>query len=307
MAINVAALPAYVEEHRLPIIRKAVIGAKSAELMNLQTGVKGKAALNLLDTTIAFGNGADCGWNEAGASTLSQRVITTGAIKINMSFCDKKLLNKWTEYDVRVAAGQKTLPFEEDFVAGVVEGVKAAVEKAIWQGDTASTNTDVNTNKFDGLVKIIEAATIASTVEYASGATVKSIVESVYAALPSECFQKGAVHIYMGLDMYRAYVSELVAANLYHYNPEQKGQAEYILLPGSDVKVYGVGGLDNTGKVFASYADNFVYGTDLMGDEEKAEMWYSQDNREFRLAIEFVAGVQVAYPDMIVEAKEAED
>lgn len=304
MAINVASLPAYVEEHRLPLLRNAVIGAKSVKLMNLQTGVKGSAALNLLDTAVVLGDGSDCGWDEAGTSTLSQRTLTTGQIKVNMKFCDKKLLGKWAQYDVRVAAGQKTLPFEEDFMAGVVEGVAGAVEKAIWQGDTDATS-DANLDKFDGFIKIIEAASIASTVTYDASATVKEIVEKVYAALPSEAFQKGEIHIYMGEDMYRAYVMELVAANLYHYNPGEKAEEDFIVIPGGKAKVFGVAGLDNTGKVFASYADNFCYGTDMAGDEEKLEFWYSQDNREFRLAIEFNAGVQVAHPSMIVEAKEA--
>ena len=301
MAFNVESLPSYVDEQRLPLIRKAVIGAKSAKLMNLQTGVKGVAALNLLSTDATFGDGANCGWTEAGTSTFTQRNITTGAIKVNMNFCDKKLLKTWAQYDVRVAAGQKTLPFEEELIGGVVEDVNAKLEKAIWQGNTESG--DANLSKFDGLVKIIEAASIAKTIQYAESATVKSIVEDVYAAVPSEAFQKGEIRIYMGEDMYRKYVMELVAANLYHYNPADAAEGEFIVIPGGKAKVYGVGGLDGTGKVFASFADNFCYGTDLAGDEEKFEMWYSQDNREFRLAIEFTAGVQVAYPDMIVEAK----
>ena len=287
MAFNVESLTSYVDEQRLPLIRKAVIGAKSAKLMNLQTGVKGVAALNLLSTDATFGDGANCGW--------------TGAIKVNMNFCDKKLMKTWAQYDVRVAAGQKTLPFEEELIGGVVEDVNAKLEKAIWQGNKGGG--DANLNKFDGLVKIIEAASIAKTIQYAESATVKSIVEDVYAAVPSEAFQKGEIRIYMGEDMYRKYVMELVAANLYHYNPADAAEGEFIVIPGGKAKVYGVGGLDGTGKVFASFADNFCYGTDLAGDEEKFEMWYSQDNREFRLAIEFTAGVQVAYPDMIVEAK----
>lgn len=75
---------------------------------------------------------------------------------------------------------------------------------------------------------------------------------------------------------------------------------ESVLIPGTDVRVLPVGGLDSTDKIYASYRENFVYGTDMAGDEEKFEFWYSQDNREFRLAIEFTAGVQVAYPDLIV-------
>lgn len=307
MSINVSALTQYTEEHRLPLLRNAVIGSKTAKLFNLQTGVKGATALNLLNTSISFGDGSACGWNEAGTTSLSQRVITPGYPKVNMSFCDKQLLKYWTNYEVRVAAGQKNLPFEEDFMNGVVEGVAAKLEKAIWQGDTGSG--DANLNKFDGMIKIIEAASIAATKTYASGATVASIVNDVYGALPSAVFEKGNVVMYMGSDMYRKYIQELVAnGNIILKSDTNASIAnlampESILIPGTNVTVYGVPGLDGTGKVFASYAENFVYGTDLVGDEEKFELWYSQDNREFRCAIEFVAGVQIAFPDMVVEAK----
>ena len=37
--IDTSKLTAYTEEHRLPLLRNAVIGGKSAKLFNLQTGV----------------------------------------------------------------------------------------------------------------------------------------------------------------------------------------------------------------------------------------------------------------------------
>lgn len=297
--INIDALTTYVEEKRLPLIRKAVVTNKSAEWFNLFTGVKGSTALNLLDTTVTFGDGSACGWDEAGTSALSQRILVPGAIKVNLAFCDKALLKTWANYEVRVAAGQKVLPFEEDFIAGVIEGVKAKLETAIWQGDTA------NGDQFDGLIKTLDAATTASY-QYAAGATISSIVNGVYAAIPSAAFSKGEVVLYIGSDSYRQYVQELIAnGNLVITNTlNDVPMPETVLIPGTNVRVIGVAGLDNTGRCYASYRDNFVYGTDLAGDDEKFEFWYSQDNREFRLAIEFTAGVQVAYPDLVVVGKE---
>jgi len=105
MAINTQSLTQYIEEHTLPILRNAVLGSRTTKEFNLYTGVKGSTALNLLTTSVTFGDGYSCGWNEAGESTLSQRVIVPGAIKINESFCDKSLLKYWTNYEVRVAAG----------------------------------------------------------------------------------------------------------------------------------------------------------------------------------------------------------
>lgn len=309
MAINVTNLTDYVEQHRLPLLRNAVLGARSAKEFTLQTGCKGETALNILTTTVSFGDGSACGWNEAGSSALSQRTIKVGYPKVNMSFCDKALLKKWANYEVRVAAGQKVLPFEEDFLNGVVEGVAAELEKAIWQGDTDSNNA--NLSKFDGMIKIVEAASIptAQTISYQAASTKASILKSVYAAIPAEAYSKGDVVVYMGSDDYRAYIQELVDNKNIVFTTmagaEDAMMPESIIIPGTSVRVIPVDGLNGTGKMFASYKENFNYGTDMEGDEEKLELWYSQDNREFRLAIEFTAGVQVAFPELVVEAKQA--
>ena len=299
MAVNLTSLTQYVDQERLPLIRKAVVGNRSAQEFYLMTGVKGSTALNLLDTEVVFGDGSTCGWTDAGSSKLSQRVLVPGAVKVNMSFCDKAMLKYWMNYDVRVAAGQKNLPFEEDFVNGVIDGVKAKLEKLMWQGNTP-------TDAFDGIIKIAEAATLAATVTYAAGATVSSIVKDVYDKIPTAAYSKGEVVMYMGSDMYRTYIQELIAnGNLVITNAmNDVPMPDSILIPGTNVRVIGVAGLDTVGKVFASYKDNFVFGTDMAGDDEKFELWYSQDNREFRLAIEFTAGVQIAYPDLLVEAKQ---
>lgn len=287
-------LTAYVEQRRLPLIKEAVLKAKSASLFNLQTDIKTSAALNLLSTDVEFGDGLTCGWDEAGTQTLSQRVLTTGNIKINMAYCDKAMLKYWTQYQVRVAAGQKTLPFEEDFISGVVENVKAAIETAIWQGDTTSQTN--NLKYFDGLLKILKNAdgTVDVTI---TGTSAYDDIMAVYNAIPEKVLDGASILV--GADTFRKFVQELVAKNYFHYSGENLNGE--IMLPGSQVKVIAVNGLNGTDKIVAGQLDkNFFYGCDMMNDEEKFEMWYSQDFREFRLAIEFNAGVQVAFPDEVV-------
>lgn len=287
-------LTAYVEQRRLPLIKEAVLKAKSASLFNLQTDIKTSAALNLLSTDVEFGDGLTCGWDEAGTQTLSQRVLTTGNIKINMAYCDKTMLKYWTQYQVRVAAGQKTLPFEEDFISGVVENVKAAIETAIWQGDTSSSTN--NLRYFDGLLKILKNA--AGTVDVTiTGTSAYDDIMAVYNAIPEKVLDGASILV--GSDTFRKFIQELVAKNYYHYSGENLNGE--IMLPGSQVKVIAVNGLNGTDKIVAGQLDkNFFYGCDMMNDEEKFELWYSQDFREFRLAIEFNAGVQVAFPDEVV-------
>ncbi len=303
MALDLTKLTEYVKQDNLPLIRKAVIGNRSASEFNLMTGVKGATALNLLVTEVTFGDGNSCGWDENGNSVLSQRILTPGAVKVNMSFCDKAMLKYWMNYDVRVAAGQKTLPFEEEFINGVVENVKAQLEKSIWQGDT--TSPVVNLKPFDGIEKILKSAEGTGIFTVTSTDTATKIINDTYGYIPSEVFEKGEVVMYVGYDTYRKYIQELIAnGNLVIANViNDVAMPNSVLIPGTNVRVIPVAGLDGEKfKAVASYRDNFVYGCDLAGDEEKFEFWYSQDNREFRLAIEFTAGVQVAYPDLVVAA-----
>lgn len=303
MALDLTKLTEYVKQDNLPLIRTAVIGNRSASEFNLMTGVKGATALNLLVTEVTFGDGNSCGWDENGNSVLSQRILTPGAVKVNMSFCDKAMLKYWMNYEVRVAAGQKTLPFEEEFINGVVENVKAQLEKSIWQGDT--TSPVVNLKPFDGIEKILKNAEGTGIYTVTSTDTATKIINDTYGYIPSEVFEKGEVVMYVGYDTYRKYIQELIAnGNLVIANViNDVAMPNSVLIPGTNVRVIPVAGLDGEKfKAVASYRDNFVYGCDLAGDEEKFEFWYSQDNREFRLAIEFTAGVQVAYPDLVVVA-----
>ena len=288
MAINVSALTAYVDEQRLPLIRKTIFAAPSVKHFNLQTGVKHSAALNILNTTVAFGDGATCGWDEAGTSSFSQRTLEVGNYKVNMSFCDKAMLKYWNGYEVRVAAGQKTLPFEEDFVNGVIDGVAEKLETIIWKGVKA-------TDKMDGILTILgKESTVIKTEK---GTTIYDSVLKAYKAIPAKKLDKAAMFI--GVDNFRDLVLELTAKNLYHYNPAVDEKME-IVLPGTNTRVIAVSGLNGKSNVVAADPENIYYGVDMEGDEETFDLWYSQDNQEFRLAINFNAGVQVAFPDEVV-------
>lgn len=290
MAINVSSLTQYVEEQRLPLIKKTIFAAPSIKYFNLQTGVKHSAALNILDTTVQFGDGATCGWDEAGTSAFSQRMLEVGNYKVNMSFCDKTMLKYWNGYEVRVAAGQKSLPFEEDFVDSVIGGVKEKLEKIIWQGVKA-------TDKADGIVTILNSAEGVIKPSVESGATTYEKVLAVYKAIPVKVLDKAV--IFVGADTFRDLVLEMTAKNLYHYAPTID-ESLTIVLAGTTTKVIGVEGLNGTNKIVAANPENIYFGTDMEGDEEKFDLWYSQDNQEFRLAINFNAGVQVAFPDEVV-------
>ena len=304
-SFDISALPEYVKTNTDTLLAKAVLGAKTASLINIQEGVKGNTKINLLTTSVTFGNGSACGFSEAGSSAFTQREIVPGLIKVNMTFCDKELVKTYASELVRVAAGQARLPFEEQIIADVVKNVQKANEVAIWQGNKVVSNTNENTNKFDGFLTILAGENSVVSVDYsdAYATTATKKVNAMIASIPAEVASMDDVVIFCSPEFFNAYVQELVASNLFHYNPEDQANGE-IKIPGFNLKLVSVGGL--AGKedtMVAGSLSNFYYGTDIAGDETAFDLWYSKDNQEYRLAINFSAGVQVAFPDQVVVGK----
>lgn len=295
MSLNVSGITGYVDANEKELIGKALIGGKTAGLLNLQTGVKGSSYLNLLDANPTLQAGG-CGWDEAGASTVTRREIKTGLIKVNVAFCDKDLIGTSLQHDVKVAVGSKTLPFEEEFINQNLASIQKQLEVAIWQGDTDSLVE--NLKHFDGFIKILGSGAVSAGNTLDVVADAKEAVEAVVMALPNEIMDRNDKVIFAGYDVFRAYIAQLQAANMYHYTADLAGSME-IVIPGTDIKLIGVHGLTGQDKIYGSYLENMYLGTDLEGDSEKFAFWYSEDNSEFRLKVEFNAGVQVAFPDYV--------
>lgn len=297
MALKLDSLKNYVDEQRLPLIRKVAMSPKSASIFSLVTGVKGATALNLIDTTVSLQDGTVCGWNDKGVSALTQRQLVPGNISVQMSFCDKSLLKYWTSYEVAVAAGRKSedMPFEEDFINSVIEKIGDANEKLIWQGDTSSL--DENLSKTDGLLKLINAEGEVIKQTATTSETMFKRVFDVYNAIPDNALEKSA--IFMNFSNFRKLVQELVDKNLYHYTTNVDKDMK-IVLPGTNTIVYGVQGLSGKDSIISLVPEHTFYGVDLESDVDDFDCWYSKDNQEYRLSINYVLAVNFAFADEVV-------
>lgn len=290
MAMNLDSISNYVDERRLPLITESVLKGKTASLINQQLGVKWKAAVNVVNLNPTLQDGSECGWNDAGNAEISQRVITAPLIKVNQSFCHKDFMKSWLGYETKVGAGSEVMPFEEYFTTQIVDNVKAANEKLIWQGDTDSE--DATLKLTDGLLKVMGDDVVTA----ATATSAYTAIQNVYLAIPEKVLDKAV--IFVGADTYRKFIQEMVAKNLYHYSADNTNQ-EFIY-PATNTKVIAVNGLNGTKKIVAANPANLFVGTDMMEDAEKFDFYFSKDNDEFRLKINYTLGTQVAFPDEIV-------
>lgn len=303
MGFDISTITGYVQANEKELLGKAIIGAKTASMLNLQVGVRGSAYLNLLDSTATLQAGACGGWNAAGTDTFTRRTIATGLIRVNKSFCDKDLRNTYMQYSVKVGVGQKTLPFEQELISQNIKSINKQMEELIWQGDITLTGS-THLKLADGFIKILtaESDVVDATV---SGKTLtgntKDAIDAMVAAMPNEIMDREDLVIFVGIDVYRKAIKAWQDANLYHYNPAELNGSFETVIPGTTIKLVGVHGLTGKNKAYGSYAENMYLGVDLEGDQEKFLFWYSEDNSEFRLKVEFNIGVQVAYPAFVVE------
>ena len=289
----------YVDESNESLIAKTVLGGQSVSLFGLQTGVKGDTAINLLDTDVELQSALDCGFTPKGSNKISRRILKPVYLKVNMQWCDKNFLDTYAQHMVKIAAGMKTLPYAEEFTAGIVARVNEALETMLYQGVA-----DVGKTEFDGLITLLGKESTAIKVGTNTGTAYEKLLK-VYNAVP-EVAHKDDLVILVAPSLYREFVQELVKANMYHYDANDANAQTY--LPGTSVPVIPVDGLipttANAGKEFiiALRKSNVIYGTDMSNDQEKFDFWYSADDQVFKLAIEFTAGVQFAYPEEIVWA-----
>jgi hypothetical protein len=313
MAFNVAALADYTEQNEALLVTSSVLGAKTASLIksagNVMVGVKSAETINIMDTDAIFQSGGSCGFTASGSTTFTQRTVTVGKIKVNEALCPKDLEAKYLQKALPTGSMYDSIPFEQEFAEKKANRIASQLETSIWQGDTASGN--VNLNKFDGLVKLIGAASgvvAANASTYISGAPLSSITnanvisifDGIYKAIPAQVVAADDMTIFCGQDLFRTYTVALKNANQFHYSIDVKADSEFIL-PGTSIKVVAVQGLNGTDKAYALRLSNMFLGTDLLNEEEKFEIFYAKEADQVRFVSEFKMGVNIAFPDEVVK------
>jgi len=313
MSFSVSTLANYTKENEAQLVTSSVLGAKTAALIksagNVMVGVKSAETINIMDTDAFFQAGGTCGWNASGTTSFTQRTVTVGKIKVQEALCPKTLESKYLQKALPTGSQYDSIPFEQEFSDKKAKTIASQLESAIWQGDTASANG--NLNKFDGLIKLIGAASgvvDANVSGFISGApltsisatNVVSLFDGVYKAIPAKVVAADDMVIVCGMDTFRTYTIALKNANMFNYAFDGKADAEFVL-PGTSIKVVALQGLNGTNDVYAMRLSNLFLGTDLLNEEEKFEIFFAKEADEVRFAAEFKMGVNVAFPDEIVK------
>jgi hypothetical protein len=300
---NVSALVDYTNEQNFPILKASILGAKSASLFSLQTGIKTSSALNLMDVDVILQNDAVGSAVEGGGEVkFSQRKITVTPIAVR-EFFDPKVLNaKYTQSQIKAGSSDNELVFEQEIMDSITAKVAAKMETAIWQGDTTLTGS-ADLKHFDGYKKLLDGATATTVITAATFTAANAIanLDALYAAIPVEVLDADDMAIYMGRDYFRIYTTALKNANMFHYNAESADGE--IAVPGTNIKIIALNGLNTAKRVVAGRKSNFFIGVDLDGEEDNASTVYIDAIEKVKIKIGFKYGVQIAFPAEVTVLK----
>ena len=323
MGFLVTGIPAYVEQNEQQLVTASLFEARTQQLIlsegNVMTGVKSSETVNRMDTDVFFQDDSSCGFLSSGTTEFTQRTLTVGRIKTQESLCPKDLEGKYLQKALPAGSNYDTMAFAQEYTGRKAGLIAEALEVAIWQATGSGTYGGTNglLNKFVGIKKLITDAggTVVNanvTGFYGSGAPITAIdtmekaqkaVLAVINALPAKVKGKADVRIFVGWDVFDLLIQKYVDLNLYHYNPgavQNATNAEFVV-PGTSYKVIPVHGLNDTDDIYAFRMSNIFLGVDLTGEEDRFEMWYSQDDRNVKFSSQFKIGVQFAFMDEIVK------
>lgn len=301
---SVSTLKPYVDQVGGELLAKALIGGTTSKVINLRTGIKGRQALNLLDSNIVVQDGI-CGWDPDAltTTTFTQHTITTCAKKYNESLCYQDLYDTYQSMFMKPGQIQDSVPFEQQIMDLKVKQIQQYVEKEIWTGTTGSTC-------FEGFKSLISTGSTYSTAiaVSASGTTFNTAapygtngnpiyeIDKLVNALSDDALVRNDLVVFMSYVNFRKYVQALTAANYFQNyigSTDVTGMME-ATHPNTNVKIYPTIGLFGSNQVTIGPAEYMVQGVDLTSDDEKLVSWYSQDFDQVRFRANFNLGVTIA-------------
>lgn len=306
MALDLSALTAYTNEHAMDLIKESILRGRTVDLIQVQGGIKSAATINRLSTTLNAQSGA-CGWSATGSTTLDQRTITVCDIKINEAICLNDLEEYYTQVMMNPGSYNTDIPFEQLFAENKRDAIMAMIEDLIWKGNTSTGSG--NLALCDGFIKLFDAGITASSAQYGtfSGTTAITAAEVIdkfdeaVGKIPTDIINNDDLHLFCSYADFRTYAKALRDANLFHYTGgENQGGDFTMMIPGTNVRVIAVRGLNGSGRFALASASNFYVGTDLLSDAEDFKIFYSQDNDEVRFLAKWKLGVQVAWLEEVV-------
>jgi hypothetical protein len=244
----------------------------------------------------------------SGGTLLLDVTIAVTELAVKERYVTSSLNAKITQLAMAKGSDPSSeLAYADTLVSLKAKAVGMLNDKILWQGDTASGNTDSNTKLFDGWLKKIKAGAYVTggTSALLSGTTaiakIEAIQKATFDAFPA--WIDGA-YMFMSPANYSVYYRQLFALNTVidglTINTERQPQS--FVIPGTNMVVQSTNGLAGRNEIVVTREGNLVIGTDLVSEDDFVKLEFLNEQQCWRLEVVYKLGAAVARPSEVVLA-----
>jgi hypothetical protein len=307
MALNVNGLTAYVDQVKMDLIKKMILGGRSTSFMTVQPGIKSAASINLLSSDLVAQAGG-CGFTDDGETILTQNTLNVCPLKVNESICIDTLEQYYTQVMLQPGSYDTDFGFEQIYTEEKVSQISSLIDTLIWTGNESVTGQTGLCNGFVTLANTTYSGSVVNgnvnSVTAITPSNIIDIIDNAVEVIPTNIINQDDLYCYVGYDFFRTYTLALRNANLYNYPSVETGANDFMItIPATNIKMVAMKGLTGTNKFFISTKSNLYFGTDLLEDYENLQIFYSMDFQEVRVVAKWKSGVNAAFWDYVVYFK----
>lgn len=307
-------LSAYSKENGFQIITDTFMSGTIQKLQqngytpSIFTNLTGKVAAIPMVSTAPYLQAQNCTWGASGVTTFNQADITLFRAKVELSYCSADLQNYFLAYELKNSLNDEIV-YEAALLDDIKNQVSDINEKLMWQGNT--NGSTLNLTEIDGWITLltgattrIHSATYSATTTAVAGQTgITTLLENMMTDIP-DAIAEGQLCAFMSPAAFRMLSFKLASTGLYQTPNLAPTDPKFMTLiyPNTNVLCVGVRGMSSLTKVVITDVQNLVLGTNVLSEAEGSSLtaWYSQDNDQMRVRMNYIIGCQILRPDYCV-------
>jgi len=285
--------PTYAGELALPFVSAAL--KSGATLANgwIRTidDVYYKAVINQIEGASLIAD-ASCDFADAGSVTITENVLTTKELAVNIDLCKKTMRQSWLAADTGNSLNSNMPSAFSDYVIGHIAGLVAQqVENDIWTG------ADATGGEFEGFLTATTGIFVVdgnvndvTTISPFTKGIIVVEMEKVLDACSSEVLAKPDFALYVSPKtafLYQQHLGSEGFSNDYQANAKPSNIYGY--------PIYACPGMPDN-QIVATYESNLVFGSNIltnMTEVRTIDMSPIDGSDNVRFIMRYAAGVQV--------------
>jgi hypothetical protein len=297
-AFDISGMSDYVNANTTELLSKIVIGSNLAEVVSIFPNIKNAEYVPTFDTG-AIDSIAGTGHCNTtfGDITMAEKELRVCDYHINKGYCPEKLASTIMGLRLQPGSYNQTSGAEERFIEDMVAKAAVYTERQFWGSETASGDCT------NGILAQIDASgvtgsTVNVTYSAMTPANALEVADTYIQNLP-DALRFTPTVLFLNRGDYQSLILALRNANFFAYTVEGQTQMPgAITIPATNVMA--VSTEIGTGRALLTYGQNLALGTDLLEDSANAEAWYSQDNKQYRISMQWRVGGTVFFPELVV-------